>query len=143
MKGPRESLSLTEARRIALAAQGFARARPARVGAADVVRTVRALGLLQIDSVNVLVRSHYLPLYSRLGAYRAPLLDEAAYAGTRRRLFEYWGHEASLLPVESQPNLRWRMARARANFTFLANMVWPSAIRMKNRTETFFIDLFY
>lgn len=113
MKGPRESLSLTEARRIALAAQGFARARPARVGAADVVRTVRALGLLQIDSVNVLVRSHYLPLYSRLGAYRAPLLDEAAYAGTRRRLFEYWGHEASLLPVESQPNLRWRMARAR------------------------------
>ena len=61
---------------------------------------MRALGLLQIDSVNVLVRSHYLPLFSRLGAYAMPLLDAAAYGGRRRQVFEYWGHEASLLPVE-------------------------------------------
>jgi len=113
MVRPRESISLPEARRIALAAQGFARPRPARASAADVVRTVRSLGLVQIDSVNVLVRSHYLPLYSRLGRYRAESLDHAAYGGHGRSLFEYWGHEASLLPIETQPKLRWRMERAR------------------------------
>lgn len=114
LRRPRESLSLPEARRLALAAQGFDHPRPERgVVKADVVRTVRALGLLQIDSVNVLVRSHYLPLFSRLGAYAMPLLDEAAYGGRRRQVFEYWGHEASLLPVACQPLLRWRMQRAK------------------------------
>jgi uncharacterized protein YcaQ len=114
LRSPRESLSLPEARRVALAAQGFGRPRPGRgILKADVVRAVRALGLLQIDSVNVLVRSHYLPLFSRLGAYAMPLLDAAAYGGRRRQVFEYWGHEASLLPVECQPLLRWRMQRAK------------------------------
>ena len=114
VRRPRESMTLAEARRLALAAQGFGRPRPGRVvGAADVLRTVRGLGLVQIDSVNVLVRSHYLPLYSRLGAYEPTLLDSAVYGGRRRRLFEYWGHEASLLPVEQQPLLRWRMQRAK------------------------------
>ncbi|MCX7053348.1 MAG: winged helix-turn-helix domain-containing protein [Proteobacteria bacterium] len=114
LRRSRESLSLPEARRVALAAQGFGRPRPGRdIVKADVVRTVRALGLLQIDSVNVLVRSHYLPLFSRLGAYATPLLDAAAYGGRRRQVFEYWGHEASLLPVECQPLLRWRMQRAK------------------------------
>jgi uncharacterized protein YcaQ len=108
------TLSLQEARRIALAAQGFGRSRPVRrVSAADVLRTVRRLGVVQIDSVNVLVRSHYLPAYSRLGGYSVDLLDRAAYDGRERQLFEYWGHEASLLPVELQPSLRWRMERAR------------------------------
>jgi uncharacterized protein YcaQ len=113
MKGPSHSLSLAEARRIALAAQGFARARPSQpVAAADLIRATRSLGLLQIDSVNVLVRSHYLPGFSRLGPYAHDLLDRAAYSGRRRRLFEYWGHEASLIPVEMQPLFRWRMHRA-------------------------------
>jgi uncharacterized protein len=110
---PRESLSANEARRVALAAQGFDTDRPAQpVRGAAVVRTIRALGLVQIDSVNVLVRSHYLPAFSRLGLYDPARLDEAGI-GRRRRLFEYWGHEASLIPVEHQPLLRWRMRRAR------------------------------
>ncbi len=69
------------------------------------------LGLLQIDSVNVLVRAHYLPLFSRLGSYDPAALD-ALVLKKPRRYFEYWGHEASLLPVDCQPLLRWRMARA-------------------------------
>jgi uncharacterized protein YcaQ len=114
VRRPRNVLTLPEARRIALAAQGFAHQRPAtEITGADIVRTVRALGVVQIDSVNVLVRSHYLPFYARLGPFGMNLLDAAAYGGRRRQLFEYWGHEASLLPVELQPLLRWRMQRAK------------------------------
>jgi uncharacterized protein len=109
----KQSISLAEARRIALAAQQFAPAvaTPRRVQA--IGRIVRRLGALQIDSVNVLVRSHYLPLYSRCGPYATQLLDRAAYAEDTRSLFEYWGHEASLLPIELYPLFRWRMERAR------------------------------
>lgn len=112
-----DTLSLRQARRIAIAAQGFA-AQALDSLPADPVegrharRLIGRLGLVQIDSVNVLVRSHYLPLFSRLGAYEAALLDRLAYGGKRRALFEYWGHEASLIPVEQQPLFRWRMARA-------------------------------
>ena len=111
----RDSLSAAEARRIALAAQGLAGPRPA--GPADtaaMLRQIARLGLVQIDSVSAVVRSHYLPLFSRLGPYPRSELDRLAYEGRRRRLFEYWGHEASLLPVATQPLFRWRMARARA-----------------------------
>ena len=108
-----ERLTAAAARRIALAAQGFADRRPA--GVADRRHLRRVLGrtrLLQMDSVNVFERAHYLPLFSRLGAYDTGLVDRAAYRD--RELFEYWGHEASLLPVALQPLLRWRMARAEA-----------------------------
>lgn len=107
-------LSLAEARRLALAAQGFAN-RPRPASPASVRRLVEQLGVVQIDSVNALVRSHYLPLFSRLGHYPMDWLDEQAWSsGRQRSLFEYWGHEASLLPMSLYPLLRWRMRRAAA-----------------------------
>ncbi len=109
-----ESLSLKQARRLALAAQGFTLRRPGgEIQRRHVRGLLERLGVLQIDSVNALVRSHYLPLFSRLGNYSPTLLEEAAWsAGRHRRLFEYWGHEASLLPLELYPLMRWRMRRA-------------------------------
>ena len=107
-------MSADEARRIALAAQGFAEPGPtSRPNRRHLRRVIARIGLLQIDSVNVLVRSHYMPLFSRLGSY-APDMLEASWIGVpaSRELFEYWGHMASLMPLEMHPLLRWRMAEA-------------------------------
>src|SRR3954453_1050891 len=106
---PRARLSAAEARRIALAAQGFAE--PRRADGRAIRRLFDRVALVQIDSVNVLSRAHYLPAFARLGPYdRGAPARAGPYAP--RRLFEYWGHEASLMPVELHPLLRWRMKRA-------------------------------
>jgi uncharacterized protein YcaQ len=108
----KETISLALARRIALAAQGFADRRPVgTIGRRQLARTVSRTGLLQIDSVSAVVRAHYMPLYSRSGPYPLELIDNAAQS-RKRLLFEYWAHEASLLPVETYPLMRWRMQRA-------------------------------
>jgi uncharacterized protein len=109
----RDSLSLAQARRIAIAAQGFGAPRSQKVASKrQLRRVIEHLGVLQIDSVNVLARAHTLPPFSRLGRYTSDDLSALAYCGRKRALFEYWGHMASLLPIGSQPLFRWRMARA-------------------------------
>jgi uncharacterized protein YcaQ len=105
-----ETITAAAARRAVLAAQGFAEPRPAGpVTRRQLGRLVERLRLLQLDSVNVAVRAHYMPVFSRLGGYPVPLLDEAAWAHSARRprlLVEYWAHEASLLPVADWPLLQ-------------------------------------
>jgi uncharacterized protein YcaQ len=105
-----DGLRLAEARRIALQAQGFGDRRPSgRVDRRHLRRVLQRVGAVQVDSVNVLTRSHELPFLARLGPYpRRALADWLWGSG---EVFEYWGHEASLLPVELQPLLRWRMQR--------------------------------
>ncbi|RWH70897.1 winged helix-turn-helix domain-containing protein [Mesorhizobium sp.] len=108
----KEKLTLAMARRIALGAQGFNDPRPNGVpDRRHLARVLSRTGLLQIDSVSAVVRAHYMPLYSRLGPYPLSLLDNAAVT-RKRAVFEYWAHEASFLPVETYPLLRWRMQRA-------------------------------
>jgi uncharacterized protein YcaQ len=130
-----EHLSQAQARRLALAAQGFTDPLPS--GSVDARHLRRVLGrtqLLQIDSVNVFARAHLLPAFSRLGPWPTGLLDDLAFR--RRELFEYWGHEASYLPVELHPLLRWRMARAEA-----LEEGWGGPLRVFRERPEFVADL--
>jgi uncharacterized protein YcaQ len=122
------------ARRIALAAQGFGEARPeSAVGTRQLRRLASRLAVIQIDSVNVLSRSHYLPAFSRLGPYPRSALDELA--GLRHDLFEYWAHEASYLPVRLQPSLRWRMAAAEEH-------AWGNMVRLQKERPGYVAEVF-
>ena len=106
-----DSLSIADARRIALAAQGFDTARPkTKATQRHVDALIARLGVIQIDSVNVLVRSQELPLFARLGNHDRNAIPKAT---TQQKLFEYWGHEAAHLPVELHPLFRWKMDAAR------------------------------
>jgi uncharacterized protein YcaQ len=101
-----QSLSPALARRVALAAQGFGRPSTGAVpGVRQFSALIDRLGLLQIDSVNVFERSHYLPVFARLGNYDKAQLDRVTYSP---RITEYWAHEASFIPVDTLPLLRWR-----------------------------------
>ena len=107
--GGRRRLSNAQARRIALGAQGFADQRPTgRVDRRHLRRVLDRIGLIQIDSVNVLVRSQELPLFARLGPHPRTLIEDATAAG---ELFEYWVHEASHVPIAQYPLYRWAMER--------------------------------
>lgn len=131
-----QTISLSQARRIALAAQGFADKRPTgKINRGHFSRMLERVGLLQIDSVNVLARSHYLPGFARLGAYAPELLEKEAW-GRRPRLFEYWGHEASLLPLELQPFFRWRMEDAA-----LGKATYSGLARFARENRAFIADM--
>jgi uncharacterized protein YcaQ len=121
-------ISMAQARRIALAAQGLGRALPANPGIRQLGSLIGRLGLLQLDSVNVFERSHYLPVFARLGSYDKADLDRLAFA-RRGRFIEYWAHEAAVIPVDTWPLLRWRMQayrdHAAADATHWANANRP------------------
>src|SRR5690349_4906063 len=104
-----QSLTAAQARRIAIHAQGLADPRPASPNRGNIRKLARRLGAIQIDSVNVLARAHYLPLAARLGVYKAADLDTEAW-GKRPSLFEYWAHAAAFVPMEMHPLFRFRMA---------------------------------
>jgi uncharacterized protein len=107
------SLTLREARRLALSSQGFGKSKSAAAsGWSAQDQALKKLHLLQIDSVNVLSRSHYLPLFSRLGNYDRNALDARTLQTDGREFFECWAHEASLVRMELHPLMRWRMNRA-------------------------------
>lgn len=105
-----DSLSLAQARRIALAAQGFGGPRPASVGTRQLNALFDRLRVLQIDSVNVFERNHYLPAFARLGAYDKALLDNLTF-GSKPRYIEYWAHVAAFVPLDTWPLWKWRMRR--------------------------------
>ena len=106
-----DELTIVEARSLALAAQGFDKPRSkSKSSTADAVEVIKKLGVIQIDSVNVLVRSQELPLFARLGDHDRNAINKAT---AQSKIFEYWGHEAAILPVEIQPLFRWKMNAAR------------------------------
>ena len=111
-----ESMSVAQARRVALAAQGFLDKPHAEPTMRTFQRTLERTGVLQVDSVNVLQRAHFMPLYSRIGPYDVDLLRRAQHGTARRprRLVEYWAHVQALMPVELWPLMRHRMEKYRA-----------------------------
>ncbi len=129
-----ETLSAAEARRLALAAQGFDRPRPrGRIDRRHLRGVLDRVGVVQIDSVNIVARSHELPLYARLGDHPRNSLVAAAHRG---EVFEYWGHEASFIPVDCHPLFRHRMAAAEAG------AAWSGLVRLAATKPHFVEDVF-
>lgn len=127
---PRKQLSLAEARRVALAAQGLDRARPDGLASSrHIRRVVKQLGLLQLDFVNVLVPAHYFVMFSRLGSYDRAVFDKLIYDG--REFIEHWAHEASIVPVDCWPFLRYRREEFRP---------WPSSPIMKIKGKKKYLE---
>jgi uncharacterized protein len=120
-----------QARRIALAAQGFAEPRPtARVDRRHIRKVFERIGLLQVDSVNVLARSEELPIFARLGPHARDLVRQMEADG---ELFEYWAHEASLLPVAHEPLFRWKKQQVRDG----ERWAWNSLVEMRQKKPEF------
>lgn len=113
--GVKDTLSAAEARRVALAAQGFSRARPAVAGTRQLNIELARMSTLQIDSVNVFARSHYMPLFARLGAYDTALLDRLLF-DRRAPYVEYWAHVAAFVRAEDWPLFRFRMDAFREKY---------------------------
>ena len=111
----KQSLSISEARRIALAAQGFAQRRPEAAGTRQLNTAMARMATLQIDSVNVFARSHYMPLFSRVGAYDTAALDRLLFA-RRAPYVEFWAHMASFIPADDWGLFRFRMDEMRAKY---------------------------
>ena len=127
-------LSVSQARRMALAAQGFADLRPAgRVDRRHLRRVMGRVKLLQLDSVPVVIRTQYLPPFSRLGGYDASLVDRIAYRDDE--WFEAWAHEASLLPVDDEPRLRWQKRRAEQGET------WSNLVELARRESGYVAEV--
>ena len=125
MTNARPSVPLAKARRIALAAQGFADPRPSgRIDRRHVRRVFDRIGVIQVDSVNVLARSEELPLFARLGNHPRQILRAMEADG---ELFEYWAHEASILPIGHEPLFRWKKEQIRAG----TYPVWGGVARMR------------
>lgn len=121
-----QTITLDTARRMALAAQGFATPRLSRPATMrDVQRQIDQLAQFQIDSINVVTRAHFMPMFSRLGGWYDPALLERAAHRPPRRMFEYWGHAASLIDVRLQPALRWKMADAE-------HTAWRRVVRLRD-----------
>ena len=130
----RRELSISQARRIALAAQGFNDPAPAgRVDRRHLRRVMGRIKLLQLDSVPVVIRTQYLPPFSRLGCYDASLLDRIAYCDDE--WFEAWAHEASLLPVGDEPLLRWQKQRAEQGET------WRNLVELAKRESDYVAEV--
>lgn len=112
-----DSISAAQARRVALAAQGFGRPRGA-VGTRQLNLALERLAVLQLDSVNVFERSHYLPLFARLGPYDKALLDRLTFR-PKSGYTEYWAHQAAIIPMEHRPLWHWAMEKWRGDKHFL------------------------
>ena len=129
-----DELSSSEARRVALGAQGFHRERPGKVDSRHVRRLIHDLGLVQIDFVNVLIPAQYQVLFSRLGPYRRSILDDLVYR--RREFTEQFAHETSIVPVETSPVVTFGINEASIRLTSVTSVVKQACVSADNKPKS-------